>query len=109
MRCVTQAQDDPTPSGAVALRGVAGIVLRRFGPTLVAPNPLNERRNANMPDFSNLPASEQAKRYHQLAEDALREADRAGGAVRQSYLLIAEQWNRLARIAGARPDISEAS
>ena len=75
----------------------------------MAPNPLNERRNANMADFSDLPASEQAKRYHQLAEDALREADAAAGAVRQSYLLIAEQWNRLARMAGARRDISEAS
>jgi hypothetical protein len=70
---------------------------------------MNERRKANMTDFSDLPASEQEKRYHQLAEDALREADRAGGAVRQSYLLIAEQWNRLARIAGARPDISKVS
>ena len=106
---MTQAQDDPTPSGAAALRSVTGIVLRRFGPTLVAPNPMNERRNANMTDFSELPASEQEKRYHQLAEDALREADRAGGAVRQSYLLIAEQWNRLARIAGTRPDISKVS
>jgi hypothetical protein len=29
-----------------------------------------------MTDFSDLPAGEQAKRYRQLAEDALREAGR---------------------------------
>ena len=57
-----------------------------------------------MTDFSELSPYEQARRYRQLAEDALREADQAEGSVRQSYLLIAEQWNRLARIAGAHPD-----
>jgi hypothetical protein len=62
-----------------------------------------------MTDYSDLPPVEQAKRYRQLAEDALREAEHADGSVRQSYLLIAEQWNRLARIAGALPDISKAS
>ena len=59
--------------------------------------------------FSELPLSERAKRYRQLAEDALREAEQADESVRQSYLLIAEQWNRLAQIAGAQPDISAAS
>jgi hypothetical protein len=62
-----------------------------------------------MADFSELPASERAKRYRQLAEDALREAVQADESVRESYLLIAEQWNRLAQIAGAQPDISKAS
>jgi hypothetical protein len=31
-----------------------------------------------------------------LADDARREADRSKGTVKQSYLLIAEQWERLA-------------
>jgi len=62
-----------------------------------------------MTDFSELPASERAKRYRQLAQDALHEAEQAVGSVRQSYLLIAEQWNRLARIAGAHSEISKAS
>jgi hypothetical protein len=62
-----------------------------------------------MADFSELPAGERAKRYRQLAEDALREAEQAEGSVRQSYLLIAEQWNRLAQADGAEPDISSAS
>jgi hypothetical protein len=59
--------------------------------------------------FSDLSPYEQAKRYRQLAEDELRKADQAEGSVRQSYLLIAEQWNRLARIAGPHPNISRAS
>jgi hypothetical protein len=62
-----------------------------------------------MADFSELPLSERAKRYRQLAEDALREADLADGSVRQSYLLIAEQWNRMAQIAGSQADVSKAS
>jgi hypothetical protein len=62
-----------------------------------------------MTDFSELPPYEQAKRYRQLAEDALREAGQTDGSVRQSYLLIAEQWNRLARIAGTHPNIFKPS
>jgi hypothetical protein len=62
-----------------------------------------------MADFSELPLSERAKRYRQLAQDALREAEFAEDSVRQSYLLIAEQWNRLAQIAGAQADVSWAS
>ena len=62
-----------------------------------------------MADFSELPASERAKRYRQLAEDALREAHHADGSVRESYLLVAEQWNRLAQVAGDHADISRAS
>ena len=80
--------------------GFAGIVLRRFEPTLRAPNPLDGRRKADMADFSELPLSERAKRYRQLAEDALREAELADDNVRQSYLLIAEQWTRLAQVDG---------
>jgi hypothetical protein len=62
-----------------------------------------------MTDFSELPISERAKRYRQLAEDALREAEQSEGSVRESYLLIAEQWNRLAQVDGAHPDFSRAS
>jgi hypothetical protein len=62
-----------------------------------------------MADFSELSLSERAKRYRQLAQDALREAECAEDSVRQSYLLIAEQWNRLAQIAGAQADVSWAS
>ena len=89
--------------------GFAGIVLRRFEPSLGAPNPLDGRRKADMADFSELPHSERAKRYRQLAEDALREAGQADESVRKSYLLIAEQWNRLAQMAGTQPDVSRAS
>ena len=53
-----------------------------------------------MTDFSELPASERAKRYRQLAKDALDEAEQTDGSVRECYLLIAEQWNRLAQVAG---------
>jgi thymidylate kinase len=62
-----------------------------------------------MNDFSELPASERARRYRQLAEDALREAEQADGSVRESYLLIAEQWNRLAQVDADHSDISRVS
>ena len=74
----------------------------------MASNPLNGRGKAYMADFSELPLSERAKRYRQLAEDALREAEQADESVRSAYLLIAEQWNRLAQIAGAQADTSTA-
>jgi len=47
-------------------------------------------------DFSQLPPLERAKRYRQLAEEARREASNAQGEARQSYCVIAEQWDRLA-------------
>jgi hypothetical protein len=53
------------------------------------------------PEFSHLPREERAKRYRQLAEDARREAARSAGAARNSYLLIAEQWESLAADADA--------
>jgi hypothetical protein len=62
-----------------------------------------------MADFSELPLSGRAKRYRQLAQDALREAEMAEDSVRQSYLIIAEQWNRLAQIAGAQAGVSQVS
>jgi hypothetical protein len=49
-----------------------------------------------MTDPSDLPPAKRLLRYRQLADDARREADRSKGTVKQSYLLIAEQWERLA-------------
>jgi hypothetical protein len=49
-----------------------------------------------MTELSDLPPGKRLIRYRQLASDARHEADRAKGSVRQSYLLIAEQWDRLA-------------
>ena len=34
-------------------------------------------------------------------QDAVREAEKATGAVRESYLIIAEQFRRLAKVADA--------
>ena len=62
-----------------------------------------------MTDFSELSDAERAKRYRELVDDALREADQWEGAVRDAYLLIAEQWKRLAETAGSHPEISRAS
>jgi len=47
-------------------------------------------------DFSNLPAPERARRYRELANDARHEAEIAKGDMRQSYRIIAEQWEQLA-------------
>jgi hypothetical protein len=47
-------------------------------------------------DFSRLPPLDRAKRYRQLAEDARREANAAQDDARQSYRVIADQWDRLA-------------
>jgi hypothetical protein len=59
-----------------------------------------------MTELSDLPPAKRLQRYRQLASDARHEADRAKGAVRQSYLLIAEQWDRLAAelVNAARSD-----
>ena len=38
-------------------------------------------------------------RYRTMAEMARREANRADGDARASYLFIAEQWDRLAEMA----------
>ena len=54
-----------------------------------------------MSDASNLPPAERAKHYHRLAQDAAREAEKATGAVRESYLIIAEQFRELAMAADA--------
>ena len=49
-----------------------------------------------MPDVSDLPPAERARRYHRLAQDAVREAERTTGAIRESYLIFAEQFRLLA-------------
>jgi hypothetical protein len=54
-----------------------------------------------MADFSELPPVERAKRYRALASDARRDSESAQGAFRKSYLMIAEQFERLALAAEA--------
>ena len=65
-----------------------------------------------MLDVSELPATERAKHYYRLALDAAREAEKTTGAIRGSYLIIAEQFRRLANATDApaapsalRPDL----
>jgi len=55
----------------------------------------------SMPEFSHLPPKERAKRYRELAQDARREAASSKGAANKSYLIIAEQWEKLAADAEA--------
>ena len=43
--------------------------------------------------------SERLARYRAMAESARREAARAAGEARESYLFIADQWDRLAETA----------
>ena len=47
-------------------------------------------------ELSNLPPSERAKRYRELAAEADRYAENSSEAVRQSYRIMAEQWRKLA-------------
>ena len=49
-----------------------------------------------MAEFDDLPPLQRAKRYRALAQDARNEAAAAKGAPRQSYLLSAEKWDKLA-------------
>lgn len=44
-------------------------------------------------------SSERLARYRAMADSARREAARANGEARESYLFIAEQWERLAELA----------
>jgi len=43
--------------------------------------------------------SERLTRYRAMADSARREAARTNGDARNSYLFIAEQWERLAELA----------
>jgi CheY-like chemotaxis protein len=49
-----------------------------------------------MPEFEDLPPLRRAKRYRKLANDARLEASTAIGRLRESYLLSAERWDKLA-------------
>ena len=53
--------------------------------------------------------SRRLARYRTMAESARREANRTAGEARESYLFIADQWERLAELAqkgGAGPSTS---
>jgi hypothetical protein len=54
-----------------------------------------------MLDVSDLPPAKRAKHNRHLAESAVRAANKATGAVRVSYLIIAEQFILLAVAAEA--------
>jgi hypothetical protein len=54
-----------------------------------------------MDDLSHLPGPDRAKRYRQLAADARHEAKRTKDAVRESYLIVAGQFDHLAVLADA--------
>lgn len=56
-----------------------------------------------MPEFSELPPREKAKRYRQLAQDAEKLAAQSRDRIRESYLLMAEQWRKLADSVEAEP------
>ena len=46
--------------------------------------------------------SERLARYRAMAAAARREANRTDGEARDSYLFIADQWDRLAEVAQKR-------
>ena len=47
-------------------------------------------------EYSNMPLALRARAYRGLAADTRREARRCKGFARDAYLMIAEQWERLA-------------
>jgi hypothetical protein len=51
-------------------------------------------------EYSDLPPIMRAERYLILAGDALRQAAMCKGPLQDSYLLMAEQWQKLAAEAG---------
>ena len=54
-----------------------------------------------MTELSKLPPAIRAERYLALAGDALRHAAMSKGPLRDSYLLMAEQWRKMAAEAAA--------
>ena len=60
-----------------------------------------------MLDVSDLPPAKRAKHNRRLAESAVRAANKATGAVRVSYLIIAEQFILLAVAAEAEISLGE--
>jgi len=49
--------------------------------------------------FSSDRLSQRLARYRAMADSARREANRTAGEARDSYLFLAEQWERLAEMA----------
>lgn len=49
-----------------------------------------------MTEISDLPPEMRARRYLDLAEDARRSAVACKGELREHYLFLAEQWEKLA-------------
>jgi hypothetical protein len=58
--------------------------------------------NDTLTDLSDLPPHKRMLRYLDLAAEARREAARSPDAARQSYLFLAEQWERLAAYTAER-------
>ena len=49
-------------------------------------------------EYSHLPPRERAKKFRELADDARLEGERVGDRrMKESYLLIAERWEEMAR------------
>ena len=57
-----------------------------------------------MTELSELPLPMRAQRYLDLAADARRQAAMTKGALRESYLLMVAQWERLASELAATLD-----
>jgi hypothetical protein len=57
-------------------------------------------------DYSELPPALRAAAYRNLAADARREASTCKGHLRESFMLIAMQWERLAAeaVASIKPE-----
>ncbi len=54
-----------------------------------------------MTALSKLPAAERAKRYREFAEDAEKWARATDKSARQSYLVMAQTWRKLAEQIGS--------
>ena len=54
-----------------------------------------------MTELSKLPAAQRAWRYRQFAEDAEKWAMAADKSARQSYLVMAQTWRKLAEQIGS--------
>jgi phytoene/squalene synthetase len=54
-----------------------------------------------MTALSKLPAAERAKRYREFAEDAEKWARATDKSARQSYLVMAQTWRKLAEQVGS--------
>lgn len=88
--------------------GVAASTLTR---NAIASRPLGPQvSGATLPvhesNLSALPLEEQAKRYRDLARYALRESVGVRGDVHETYILLAERWQRLAQ--EAEEDLAQA-